>query len=633
MSLPDLTKFPVVCVDVETTGVDWTRERVFGVAISVPGCSLDDLRRDPVNAPVKSMYFDVRRQPDLYADLKRQASHLGLVCNHHAKFDLHMLANDGVLIDPRKVDCTMIRASLINEHLHSYSLDFLANKYMGLSKVDDIYEKLADLFGGRATRNAQMKNLHRAPASLVKPYAEMDTEVALRLWAWQEGEIARQDLHKVWDLERRLFPHVFKMERNGIRVDETEAEYRAEKLEEQAEVLQRQLDQLAGFPVNPNPSGSIQKLFKPEKDKAGKWRAVDGTELEATPAGKPSVNADALRRMKHPAATMILKLRKMAKTRDTFIRGHILGHARKGRVHPNINQVKGDETGGTGTGRLSYTKPALQQIPSRDKDVAAMVRPIFIPEEGHGWTYGDLSSHEVRIFYHYVNSPKMTKAYRDDPDLDGHSMVAELTGLPRSAPASGGPNAKQLGLGAIFNMGQGEMADQMGLPFTWESFADSKGRTHEYKAPGEEAKRVIEEFYLAVPGIKEVANKARTIAKSRGYVKTIFGRHIRFPGGQFTHKASGLVYQGSAADCMKLDIINTCEYLESECPEARFLLSIHDETNLSMPMDTDIRHIKEIQRIIEAREGLPNKLRIPIRVDFSELSVNWWEANNAEIIK
>lgn len=634
MSLPDLTKYPVCCIDVETTGVNWNVDRVFSVAIAIPDCPMEKVLADPANFPIKAMYMDVRTHPGLYQDLKDQAPKLPLVVNHNIKFDMHMLANDGVHFDPANTECTMIRASLINEHLMQYSLDSLGKRYLKIQKVDDIYPKLADMFGGQATRKAQMPNLHRAPASLVGPYAKQDTIVALRLWAWQQGEIHKQDLHAVWGLEKRLFPHIFKMERQGIRVDESMAEYTMEKLTVDIEAGQKKLNEVAGFHVNPNPSASIAKLFEPKQDpKTGAWYAKDGTPLASTPAGKPSLGADALERIQHPAAAMILDLRKKIKTRDTFIGGHILGYAVNGRVHPNINQVKGDETGGTGTGRLSYTKPALQQIPSRDKSVAMIVRPIFLPEEGHGWTYGDLDQHELRVFHHYVNNDKVVGAYAENPDLDGHQIVADLTGLPRNAPKAGGANAKQVNLGMVFNMGGGELADQMGLPFTMESFRDSKGVEHVYKKAGPEAEEVMATYHRMVPGVKDIAQKARTIAKSRGYVRTVFGRHIRFPGGNFTHKASGLVYQGSSADLVKLDIINTCEYLESECPEGRLLLSIHDEQNISMPYGPKAKeHMDNIRNLIQTRPGSPTKLRIPIRADFSKLASTWWEATNSSSI-
>lgn len=262
-----------------------------------------------------------------------------------------------------------------------------------------------------------------------------------------------------------------------------------------------------------------------------------------------------------------------------------------------------------------------------------MVRPIFLPELGAGWSYGDLDQHELRIFHHYVNNPEIVRSYQENPNLDGHAVVAELSGLPRNPPRSGGPNAKQLGLGAVFNMGMGEMASRMGLPYSMDSFIDKRGQVHEFKRAGAEAMEVIDHFYKVVPGIREIAGKATAIAKSRGYVRSMFGRHIRFPRGEFVHKASGLVYQSSSADLVKLDIINVCEYLESESPDGRLLLSIHDEFSISMPDDDRAKgHMDEIQNLIQTRPGSPVRLRIPVRLDFSKLSANWWDATNAEKI-
>lgn len=593
----------MIAIDVETTGVDWTTDRVFGVAIAWIE-----------NGEIKSDYFDVRRDPVRYQELKKYKD--TLIVNHNIKFDMHMLLNDG--IELRNCECTMVRAALIDEHRRDYSLDALAKDYLNEAKVSDIYEELAERFGGRATRNAQMPNLQHAPPEIVAPYAKKDAELALRLY------IAQQDLlPPVWELEKRLFPYIFRMEREGVRVDLEEAEHRQQMLNPQIAQMQKQLDQIAGFTVNPNPSKSIHELFDPKKGADGLWRACDGTILPETPAGKPSIGSASLQIMKHPAARLIIQIRKLTKTRDTFIGSHIMGHARGDRVHPNINQTKSDGEGGTGTGRLSYTKPALQQIPSRDKEIAKIVRPIFIPDDSMGWSYGDLDQHELRIFHHYVNNPEIVQAYIDNPDLDGHGAVSELTGLPRNPPPEGGANAKQMNLAMVFNMGGGELAAAMGLPYTTDTW---HGR--EIKVAGPEAQKIIDDYYQMIPGVKEIAQKARSIAKSRGYVRTLMGRHIRFPGGEFTHKASGLIYQGTAGDLNKDNICRIFEYLDAECPDARLLLNIHDEYSISLPFGGASKHLRAIKEEIQRRP----EIRVPLRIDFSEPQSNWWDATCAPII-
>jgi len=229
------------------------------------------------------------------------------------------------------------------------------------------------------------------------------------------------------------------------------------------------------------------------------------------------------------------------------------------------------------------------------------------------------------VFAHYVNSPVLNEAYRENPDLDIHQIVADITGLPRNPMVSGGPNAKQINLAMVFNMGGGALAERMGLPFSVESFMDKNGTLHEYKKPGEEAEGIIKRYFDAVPGVKEMAKNAAAVAQTRGYVKTLMGRQIRFPGGKFTYKASGLIYQGTSADLNKDCIMRIGEYMESECPEGHLLLNIHDEFNLSLPFGSE-KHTLELKKLVQDRP----ELRIPIRIDFGGLSSNWWEATNCK---
>ena len=623
---PDLSQVSEVAVDTETYGLKWyDKDQPFSFAVSVKD---------------QDWYFDIRECPgavDWMTDMFKawKANGWTKLINQNLKFDIHMLRTLGIPsheLHWEQYYCTMIQAALIDEHRFKYDLDSLGRDYLGDRKVGDIYADLAAEFGGKATRGVQTKNFHRASVDLIGPYAMKDTNLALRLHKVQRNIIKSRDLEQVDELERRLFPCIIDMEWNGIRVDLEQAERTQWALEEKITKMRQELDQFAGFEVNPNPSGSLHKLFAPEY-RNGKWYAKDGTPLSTTPAGKASLNADALKAMKDPAAKMVLACRKLMKAKGTFIEGHVMGHMvkRDGQywVHPNINQTKGDDTGGTGTGRLSYTEPALQQIPSRDREVAELIRPIFLPDPGQKWSYADAEQQEFRMFAHYANSPKIIEGYKNDVYMDMHGMVAELTKLPRKAPESGGANAKQLNLGMVFNMGAGELASQMGLPYEIEEVDFGDGPKALKKA-GPEADDIMELYYSKVPGVREVAKKARSVAKSRGYVKTMWGRQIRFPGKKFTHKASGLIYQGSSADLMKINIIRTYDYMK-QFPEipARLLLVIHDEENISIP-DMDPAKTKEYLTGLKlAMQDFPG-LRVPIVYDWSEPSDNWWLANEAK---
>jgi len=602
---PRIENPKVLVIDTETTGLKWWKDSVFGVSL----CTEDE----------GTWYFDVRTDPrsiDWLNDLIEKNPRTKWV-GHNLKFDYHFLREAGVVLPEDRIDCTMIRAALINEHEPTYELDFLARKYAGTRKDSEIYDEMAALFGGRATRNAQMPNISRAPEDMVARYAKQDALATMKLYQWQESRMS--EISRVHDLERRLFPVIIRMEEGGVRVDVDRAEEAVRRLSVRIEQDHRALNTLAGFEVNPNPSGSITKLFEPKLGEDGEWYLNDGTRADKTEGGKASINAECLRRMKHPAAKMILDLRKMLKTRDTFLSGHILGHHNEGVIHCNYNQTKNDAEAGTGTGRLSVTNPALQQIPSRDQEIKSLVRPIFLPDEGARWLGMDWSQFEFRVANHYGQVPAIIKAYHDNPNLDFHQLVSDMTGIPRNAQYAGGPSSKAINLGLAFNMGAGRLAQEIGLPCSEETMDD--GRV--FVKPGPEALAIFEKYHAANPGMRNMQQKASAIAKQRGHVMTMMGRHIRFPGGQFTHKASGLIYQGTSADAMKVKLIEIDRYL-TENDAGRLLLTVHDEVGISLEKDADPEAIAKIYTTFDGVQ-CEMKFRVPITCDWG-VGDNWYEA-------
>lgn len=606
---PRVDRVPYLIIDVETTGLRWWADKLFGIAIALPDYT--------------TYYWDVRVHPrviDWLNDLV-YGLRVDLWVGHNLKFDYHFLREAGFLIPPDLIDCTMVRGALISEHEPSYSLDFLARKYAGVKKDEEIYEEMAKIFGGRPTRNAQMPNIWKAPEQVVAKYAKQDVIATNALYIWQQTEIERQDLHQVHSLERELMPVIIDMEHQGVRVDVEQAERAVEDLTTRIDRAQADLNTLAGFEVNPNPSGSIAQLFQPKLGDDGEWYLIDGTRAGKTEGGKASIDADCLRRMKHPAAAQILDLRKMLKTRDTFLKGHILGHQTDGIIHCNYNQTKNDAEAGTGTGRLSITNPALQQIPSRDAAIKALVRPVFKADFGAKWLGMDWSQFEFRVANHYGQVPAILEAYRQNPNLDFHQLVADMTGIPRNAQYAGGPSSKAINLGLAFNMGSGRLAQECGLPYTEEVGPNGNA----FLKAGPEAMALFEKYHTANPGMRNTATKASSIARERGFVHSIMGRHIRFPNGQFVHKASGLIYQATSADCMKVKLIELHQYLAyHEC--GRLLLTVHDEVGISLDNDA-LGHADELARIYTTFDGVecPIALRVPITCDWG-LGDDWFKA-------
>ncbi len=607
MNFPDLTLYPYFCVDLEATGLHWYMDTIFGLALSLPDGS--------------DFYWDTREHPQCLAWFKAQIEHpkCGIWVNQNTKFDALFVRKQGIIVPDGKLDCTMVRAALIDEHRLHYDLDSLGKDCIGVGKDTSIYQKLADMFGGKPTKDVQMKNLHRAPSNMAGHYAKQDSRTALDLWVWQNDEIERQGLQNTADLERRLTPALIDMEFRGVRIDVPAAELAVIKLTALAVDIQAQLNHMAGFKVNPNPSGDIHKLFEPKKNAQGAWVLIDGTIVASTDGGKASIDATALHEMKHPAASVILKLRKIMKTRDTFLKGHLLGHHVNGVIHANINQTKGDSgngTLGTVTGRFSYNDPALQQISKRDKEMGEIVRSCFIPDEGQEWACCDLKQAEMRWFVHYAQDAKLLQRYIDDPTTDFYTALSEFTGIPRDPPHAGASNTKQIALSAVFGMTDGNLTASMGLP-TIDRISKN-GRV--WKEPGEEGKEVLAKFNAMVPGIKKFLDRATSIAKDRGYVKSIDGRHLRFPRGTPTYKAGSFILQSANASAIKAIVI--AKYNLFKGTNSRLLLSVHDETDSSLDkQDVANGIVVEMKEVMESLGGI--KCRVPHLCE-PELAENWW---------
>ena len=320
--------------------------------------------------------------------------------------------------------------------------------------------------------------------------------------------------------------------------------------------------------------------------------------------------------MQHPLAAMIRRQRKLIKTRDTFVMSHIVGHADdKGYVHPTINQTKNDADAGTGSGRMSITDPALQQIPARDRDTAEVIRSMFLPDPGQLWICCDYSQVDFRTAAHLIKDERLYATYAEDPDADFHGIVASMTGLPRNAAYAGAPNAKTCNLGMAFGAGAGKIAKTMGLPYSIE---DWNGRM--VLRAGPEAQKMLDTYHSRFPRMRAFSKEAESVGRHRGYVKTFTGRRIRFPNGVGAHKAAGLLYQAFAAEIHKQGLIYADRALAEVGNGSRLLVPVHDECNISGPAED-----AEPLRSAYCNTG-DFKCRVPIRASLG-VGSNWFEAS------
>lgn len=611
----ELLDAPYVVVDTETTGTDWVRgDKIFGVSLAWTA-----------RGEINTWYVDIRVDPNALDFLRDTLPRCQRTVGHYYKFDVHMLRGAGIILPLDKIECTMIRECVLDEDKYVYSLERIAQDRLGVGK-EQIWEELAQVFGGDPTKDAQIGNLARAPMAVVARYARVDAERTLQVYESQQKDITEQGLERIALLERKLLGVVIKMEASGVRVDRDRAERSIPLLDAECATLQEQVDHIAGrrgFNVNSPPQ--VKALLGVHQASDGQWRTSDGMLLEPTESGKSgSLKTEQLYRSAHPAAAKIATIRGLIKARDVFLRKYVLEMSHHGRIHANINQTRSEEGDGTYTGRFSITEPALQQIHKRNKRLAAIVRACFVPDTGAEWGCYDWRQKDFRIFAHYINDQRINGIYAADPLADFHRTVSEITGLPRDRDErTGGANAKQMNLGLVFGMSAGRMAKEMRLPFTTET---SRGKA--YLKPGPEAEELFNKYHANIPGVEELRKSASSVAKTRGYILTQLGRRLRFTPDK-AYKAAGILFQGQAAESMKVKMVELDDLLGGR-DDVKLQLVVHDEFDFSMRVGRHKTVDEDIQRCLETFDGsgeFPLKYRIPIRSDYG-VGQDWYEASS-----
>lgn len=566
----------------------------------------------------KEWYFDFRAHPGALQWLRDTIPNRSIIAQF-AQFEVQCSRLAG--IDPRSIDwyCTMTAECLIDEHQLTYDLASICRYNGVISRKAELIEGLRVKYGLK-NKDEVMANLHRFPWENVSPYGADDARTAYDCAANQARGIESQDLGRVVRLERDLIPVLADMSWGGVRVDLQRAHDLIPVLNQEEFEIRQCIAEITGdskFNVNSTPQ--IREFFKPEPVSQYQWRLIDGTLVPPTKGGKgPSIGQDQLREMHHPLAAQILALRKTIKLRDTFIRGHIIGSADgEGYIHTTFNQTRNDADAGTVTGRLSSTDPALQQITKRDKANAARLRAAFLPDQGQEWLCEDYSQVDFRCSAHLINDPSIIQAYQDNPALDYHQIVSDMTDIPRNAAYPGAPNTKQINLGLAFGAGAGKLAFMMKMPYT---IGEYRGRMA-YQ-PGPEAKAIFKMYHGKLPGVQKFMKYAESVANANGFVKTAIGRRLRHCG----HKAAGLLYQAYAADLHKIGLVEVDKVIREEKLPARLMLSVHDEIGVSAE---ESEYVKE--RIRERYTDFNSdksqiRMRVPITAS-AKFGPNWYEAS------
>lgn len=624
--LPSWADAKRVCIDVETydpflkdLGISVRRGGyIVGISFTIedgPTAYLPIRHQGGDNLPLDQVLCYLKENAKVFR---------GDLVGANLSYDLDYLWEEGIEFpNVRYYRDIQIADPLIYELHQSYSLQSIAQRYGFAGKDHVLLEQAARDF------NVDPKSgLWQLPARFVGPYAEADTQQPLLILRKQERRIDEEGLWDIYNLESKVLPVLVKMRRRGVRIDEnklTEIEHWS--LSQEGEALAKVRHE-TGHRIEVGDVWKAQAL-------APALEAI-GVRLEKTSTGKPSIDKDVLASIDHPVAKNLAWARKVNKLRTTFA-GSIRSYMVKGRIHCTFNQIaresdNGDQKGAR-YGRLSATDPNLQQQPSRD-EFAKMWRSIYIPEEGKLWAACDYSQQEPRWATHYAavcDLPKAkiaAQAYHDDPNLDNHQFMADLTGLPRK-------QAKNLYLGLCYGVGGAKLCRDLGLPTRWavshgsykerkmdffESRDDAMERRRElgggyaFETAGSEGQQIIDTFDTRAPFIRLLAKRCQEKAKKVGCIVTGGGRKLHFPQNQdgsydWAHKALNRLIQGTSADQTKKALV------ELDAAGHYLQLQVHDEIDGSVENAAEAEAMAAVMLDVMPAE-------VPFRVDV-ELGDSW----------
>jgi len=566
---------------------------------------------------------------------------------HNAMYDVCWIRAESGLMPHGPLFDTMVAASVIDENRMRYSLDALSKDYLKEPKYKyDLQEKTLEWSQG--TIKDPMTNMHNLSYDLVKDYAEQDVNLTLKLWNLFNVRLDREEkvekdtrnektktLRHIFELETRLFPCLVDMKFKGVRFDTESAKKLGKRLNKTKTNIIDYIKRRTGVKIEIWAAASIKKLL----DK------LEIKDYTSTPKTKlPQLPKNYLKTHPNHFIRMIAKAREFDKAEGTFVEG-LLKFVHKGRIHADINQIRG-EKGGTITGRFSMSNPNLQQIPAKGF-IGKKMRELFLPEEGYMWGAFDYSQQEPRIVVHYAlklglhGAETVADSYRNDPSADFHRIVATMANIPRIT-------AKTINLGLFYGMGKMKLAEQLNLEYM-------------------EAKELFEKYHNHVPFVRRLSYDLQEFAGRNKFLYTLEDRFCRFdkwepmdkkwnaqekrfvikgdkpvpllskedaevlykselmdkgypPDSElknfenhyqpaFIYRALNKLIQGSAADMTKKAMVLL--YEKGVLPH----IQIHDELCVSIKSESEA---KEIKKIME--EAI--KLEIPNKVDY-ESGPNW----------
>jgi len=569
-----LEKAEAFAFDLETTGLDTHIAQIVGISFSTE-------TRSAYYLPLgHKSGTQIDRQKALTA-LYPIFTSAKLKVGHNLKYDIEVLNSNKVKVRGPYFD-TMVAAYLIDPVSGKYSLKHLAKQLLGREMI-----KLMELIG----KDAEFSHFSEVPIDLATDYAGSDADSTFGLYEIFKLALKGQKMDRLFhEIEMPLLAVLIGMEEEGLFIDLPALRAMSQELAKELKELERHIFAIAGEVFNLNSPKQLaqilfNKLMLPVIKKTKTGASTDVEVLEAL-AGQ-----------KFEIAEKLIDYRQLSKLKNTYIDVlPTLVHGKTGRLHSSFNQTI------TATGRLSSSDPNLQNIPARG-EWGQRIRSAFVPQR-QGWQIlaADYSQVELRILAHLSADPELIRAFNEE--LDIHQATADELGIERGA-------AKAVNFGIIYGISDFGLAKQLKIKRT-------------------EAAKYIDKYFAKHTGVK--AFIARTIkeAHENGYVTTLLGRKrpmpdINSPHGGLMQAAERMAIntpvQGTAADMIKIAMVNINRQLTTNNLQAKLILQVHDELVFECPAE----EVELLKKIVGAEMIGALPLNVPVKVDIGA-GKDWAEA-------
>jgi|Deesub1362B_J571_1020462.scaffolds.fasta_scaffold00111_29 DNA polymerase-1 len=574
-----LVEAPEFALDLETTGTDPFSAEIVGIAVATSPF-------EGFYIPVGHRYLGAPPQLSLEQVLKKLRPLLEddrhRVIGQNLKYDMEVLANYGVKLAGISFDA-MIAHWLLNPDAPSHALEVIVQEVLG-ERVQKYKDLLA--VGGE-------RGMAEVPVERATPYAAADAEVITRLVTPLRRKLKENELTELYErVELPLIEVLASMERRGVLLDVNVLREQAKELEVMLAELREELYELAGVQFNPNSTPQVREIL---------YERLGLPVVAKTKTG-PSTDAQVLRELArlHEFPAKLLAYRELEKLRNTYVEKlPRYVNPKTGRVHTSFNQT------GTATGRLSSSEPNLQNIPVREGLID--IRRAFVAPAGKVLLGADYSQIELRVLAHLSGDENLIQTFEKGEDLHRRT-AAEIFGVPpQKVDSRMRTLAKRVNFGIVYGITPYGLARDQGIP-------------------QEEAKLFIERFFAAYPKVREYIERVVREVEDRGYAQTILGRKrwIQAPGGKLVgaarRNAINAPVQGSAADIMKLAMLECHRLWKTGELTAEMILQVHDE--LIFEVDED--DADEAGRVIQEAMEDVYELKPPLKVDI-KFGRNWAE--------